>query len=698
MIVEITYDTNNYTAEFSVTDFTVEISYAAASGGSAAWGDITGTLSNQTDLQAALDAKQSTGNYLTTQYVFSNGNGVTFGTNGQTVTASVNTNYQSTGNYLTTQSAFVFSNGNGVSFGTNGSTVTATVQTNYLTTAMASNAGSNFVAASAVFNGTNISGTIASNAISLSVNPGGGGGGAAISAGANSQSTGTVIFSNANGVSFGLNAGTLTATVATNYLTTARASTDAVGLNTALTANGVSWTVNSSGLSLNVPAFLTTAAQSNHSHNFATTTTNGATIIVGTTNSAGVTIGVPAFLTTARASNDAIGLNTAQSNVTWTVNSSGISFDARGYAGTATGATNANVTVNSGGVSVSVASQSNQSLGIYGSSQTVGQSSSSTVDARSITFVGQGIASVGLSGGSVLISVPSGGGAGDGYNIIAAGGSTANTTGTIVFSNSNGVSFGLNGATITANAYNGTLSQFEPYPLVTGSAVSSHAAGSMVLVPFILNDDLAVSRVNLIRSFNVNTTSSSNSSYSGSYVQSQSFTLWTRGTGTNSSTLGTAYTTSVSFGVSSSLTSNSISMGVSYLSQANSTSWATSSWSSTSAGLNLTGFWTGLKPVPIPMLTTLTLGEYWVGLQASSAITTAGSSIVPFVVSNLYMTNQITTIGDWGRTSGSVSQSMIFNQGLGLVSNTTATSLALSNVSASVPHRVYFNFSNYPLI
>ena len=82
------------------------------------------------------------------------------------------------------------------------------------------------------------------------------------------------------------------------YLTTARASNDAIGLNTALTANGVSVTANSSGLSMNFPAFLTTAAQSNHSHNFATTTTGGAVIIVGTTNSAGATIGVPPFITT----------------------------------------------------------------------------------------------------------------------------------------------------------------------------------------------------------------------------------------------------------------------------------------------------------------------------------------------------------------------------------------------------------------
>jgi len=34
-------------------------------GGGSSWGDITGTLSNQTDLQSALDAKQATGNYIT---------------------------------------------------------------------------------------------------------------------------------------------------------------------------------------------------------------------------------------------------------------------------------------------------------------------------------------------------------------------------------------------------------------------------------------------------------------------------------------------------------------------------------------------------------------------------------------------------------------------------------------------------------
>lgn len=70
--------------------------------------------------------------------------------------------------------------------------------------------------------------------------------------------------------------------------------------------------------------------------------------------SATVWIQHPAWITTARASTDAIGLNTAQTNVTWTVNSSGLSLNAGGYAGTVSGATNCSVTVNTSGVSVNV--------------------------------------------------------------------------------------------------------------------------------------------------------------------------------------------------------------------------------------------------------------------------------------------------------------------------------------------------------
>jgi hypothetical protein len=107
-------------------------------------------------------------------------------------------------------------------------------------------------------------------------------------------------------------------------------------------------------------------------------------------------------ITTARASTDAIGLNTAKTNVTWTVNSSGLSLDAAGYAGTGT-------TFNGANISGSITQNSN---------------------------------GINLS---MSVAAPGGGGA-----INVSAGTTSNNLQTVVFSNSNGVSFGLNGSTVTA--------------------------------------------------------------------------------------------------------------------------------------------------------------------------------------------------------------------------------------------------------
>lgn len=58
------------------------------------------------------------------------------------------------------------------------------------------------------------------------------------------------------------------------------------------------------------------------------------------------------------------------------------------------------------------------------------------------------------SGGFTLsLSVAPGGGGADGYNILAAGTQTANTTGTIVMSNSNGISFGMSNSSIITASY-----------------------------------------------------------------------------------------------------------------------------------------------------------------------------------------------------------------------------------------------------
>jgi hypothetical protein len=330
---------------------------------------------------------------------------------------------------------------------------------NYLTTAMASNAGSNFVQANAVFNGTNATGTIASNAISISVNaqstqP------VAYSAANGSANFSTLVFADSNGVSFSTGTQGLYATVKTDYLTTAMASnagSNFVQANAVFNGTNATGTIASNAISVSVNAqsAQTQASGAIAGTGFTRTTTTG-TAVVGTLSTNGLSIGVPNFLTTARASNDAVGLNTAQSNVTWTVNSSGLSLDARGYAGTATTLALTNLSgtwgVNSNGIALSLNNLDDHFSAWNLVGNTSGTTSYSLSTEAALFFSGG--PNVTLSGNSNTIVVSAGAGGGTtnqtGPNIADGNGNTV-TSGTVVFSNSNGVSFGLNGSTMTAS-------------------------------------------------------------------------------------------------------------------------------------------------------------------------------------------------------------------------------------------------------
>lgn len=292
-----------------------------------------------------------------------------------------------------------------------------------------------------------------------------------ISDGTNTQGSGTIRLSNANGVSFGLNAGTLTAshnglttaaqsnhshgnpqlnltnltgTTASNSagftlslsgppagLTTARASNDAIGLNTALTANGVAWTVNSSGLSLNIPAFLTTAALSNHSHG---NPTLNLTNLSGTTasNSAGLTLSLSANpAQTVQPGIQSVSAGTTRvttGEVVWS-NANGVSFGVDGQTITATVRTDYLTTA-----ALSNHSHGNPTLALTNLSGTTASNS---------------------AGLTLSLSAAAGGGGADGYNVLAAGTQTATTAGTVLFENSNGVTFGMSGSTRITASHNG---------------------------------------------------------------------------------------------------------------------------------------------------------------------------------------------------------------------------------------------------
>jgi len=383
----------------------------------------------------------------------------------QSVLGSVTNLAISAGTLSSNRSDVTFADSNGVSFGlnTNG-VITATVRTNYLTTAMASNRGSDFVQATAAFFGTNASGTIASNAISISVSPSAGS--LNLSAGTTSSNISAVTFSNANGVSFGFDGSNVTATVATNYqsqgayLTTAALSQDSskyagTGFTTATTAGtNIVGTLNTAGISMGVPAYLTTAMQSNaatisninvsagttsnnlsaitfsNSNNVSfglngstltgsiattyagtgiTTATTAGTAVVGTLNTSGLSLGIPAYLTTAALSGDTskfagtgfTSTSTAGSNIVGTLATNGLSVGIPNYLTTAmqsNAATISNIRISAG------ASSSNVSAVTFsnGSGVSFGYDGTNITASIATTYAGTGFTSTTTAGTAIV--------------------------------------------------------------------------------------------------------------------------------------------------------------------------------------------------------------------------------------------------------------------------------------------------------
>lgn len=662
---------------------------------------IAATITKKTfdDIEAAIagggltNIKLSAGTLSTlrSDITFANSNGVTFGlnTNG-VITASaaggggsLNVSAGTTSNNLTN---VVFSNGNNVSFGLNGSTVTASIA-NYITTAMASNRGSDFVQATAAFAGTNVAGTIASNGLSLSVAP--------VTAG--SDTFGISNLGNTAGTSGVVSGDQVRVLLAGGN-----------GITLSQSVNGASATI-----TVSAGNYLTTAMASNRGSDFVQATAAFAgTNASGTIGSNGISVSVGPYITTARASNDGVGLNTAATNVTWTVGSNGLSLNAAGYAGTGTtfNGTNASATIglNSAGLNFSLsvpAAGGGGTLTLFAGGNTTGQSSSSSFNASSLPFSGAGNVSVGYSGGSVIIS----GGTAAASPMNVSAGTTSNNLGSVVFSNSNGVSFGLNGSTVTAtvSTYStigtattvspvgsansvGTaarwaaedhvhagpvLSAFEPYPLV-GTSLSSLGQSSLYFVPLVVDEYLAVSRLNLLMSMSSGTSATAlaiqNNHTMNVALYQRNATNVTR----LDSVFSTAYTSA--FSVSSNVTAVVSFTG----------------GNTGSAGPTVLSGFNGGRVVTGAFATTIAPGEYMLGIHLMSAST--GSSVA-MRVSNVVLTNVTNTT--WGfvnqATASSVNPRL---RGFGVFSAATAAlpaSLGVSDIYNGVAAVPYINLQNF---
>ena len=163
-------------------------------------------------LAGAVAMTAASGGISTGTASFANSNGVSFGINGQTVTASVNPLAGggialSAGSQIATSGTAVLANSNGVTFGMSGSSqVTASVAAIKTISAGTTNIvgpGMSFADSNGLTFGAN--GSTITASYTQSTAPG------ALAAGTQTATTGTMVFANSNAISFGANGATITA-------------------------------------------------------------------------------------------------------------------------------------------------------------------------------------------------------------------------------------------------------------------------------------------------------------------------------------------------------------------------------------------------------------------------------------------------------------------------------------------------------
>lgn len=610
-------------------------------------------------------ASASNGSYNFSTLKFVEGSGVTWATQANGIQASVKTDYLTTamlsnaatisnirvsgGTTSNLLSAITFADSNGVSFGLNAGTLTATVKTDYqtagayLTTAMASNRGSDFVQANAVFNGTNASGTIASNGISVSV--AGPQAGVGIAAGTRTATTaGNLLFDTGNGITFGLDVvGGSIMTASHNGLTTAMASnrgSDFMGTATALTAGPLAWTANSAGLSLNASSVAGTTT------GFAGTNISGSM----THNTAGLSLNLSVA---APGAGGGIALSAgSDSNFTNGTVTFGNAFSGSFVT--------SNGSVVYSNAFLTTAAQSNHSHG----NPTLALTNLSGTTASN-------------SAGLTLSLSAAAGGAGDGYNIVSLG--TTGTTGTawstasgtVAINGSGGVvvsqnnsnqivisgpatssiantgqlSMSVNGSTISLGVPEGRNTQRHQWPPGQLTAVAALGNGSFSIHRMEACNPISASRLDVPLLVNIGSSATANT--------------W----GLRVTAFAAIYTKNGS-------TLSSLSSG--------STAWSTSKASNSAGCTQLNGI--GIRPMSVPMNVNMTPGEYYVGFGISTNTSSAGTATTALgntwsIMGGMIYSSAVPHVGDF---------TAVTNTSTGLYGGHGVYSAAISTVPPTV--------------
>ena len=505
----------------------------------------------------------------------------------------------------------------------------------------------------------------------------------AIYDGATSISTGTIRFTNANGVSFSINGQTLSASVAAQSTQTQNCVDVTIGGNS--TSAGGGYALVSSGTLFLAGGPNITLSQ------------NGQSVSISAGAGGGGSV-------TFSAGGASAGINSVVFS-----NSNGVSFGLNGS--TITG---------------SVATQTNQTLGLYATGNTT-NNTSATFDARTLgTWNALGAATLGFSNGSVQVSVPQTSslsatgwvslstnastisiGATYTANLYASSNTLGTSSGTvdprtISIAGAGAVSVGANNSGWVVSAPIMTASVSEPFPILTGTAYSSHAPASWWFNRVVLPDPLAISNINVAKSLSVAVfVPAAASSGTQKYSYSHGITIFSRQDyAANSSNLTTVTTASFGMTGSLSVTVSSVSAALSFVT--NSTG-GTTSQSTTFNGASFaswSNYFSGPFVLGIPCVTTLLPGEYFFAHNHSSTAATGGNAIFAgstnlLSVSNLHVAPQV--VGPLQTLGQSITQASLAPWGMGggiASAVTTSSSMAGSVVSAATQNNWYICLSN----
>lgn len=298
-------------------------------------------------------------------------------------------------------------------------------------------------------------------------------------------------------------------------------------------------------------------------------------------------------------------------------------------------------------------------------------------------------------------------------------GTTSGNLSNVVFSNSNGVSFGINGSTITgtvATTYAGSnvtasfgtasyYANIDNYNgMVTGASAIAQTSGSSIFVqPFQLPQAISLSYVRLLASFNdtaVGTagTTSNDQTFSCERYTTFGLVVYTQGTGASSLSIRSYANTTVGltgrtiYGGGTNGSRYTVTLQKTYPATGAVNNQYTTSYAVSSASIvissNSNTLFTGPRFLDLAWATSFSAGNYWLGLGASTSSNTnsshisfAGTAAMPISIAGVSQSN--VSVGILGAATAASNYQL--QPGLGVwttdSSGFSTASMALANIS-----------------